>query len=130
MLTGDRAELIILRKQFSKATVSKRQFTGGGFFTNFDIPSTCPRLKRKDPITITDVSAAMPDLKHGAGFVLFIEKGAMNCLEGFCYDESWPDSPCAFTLSYLQESTRGSGGVILSKKRDVKFAFKDFAAEI
>jgi hypothetical protein len=128
MLVGENSELKILREQFSKATFKTREMTGSGFFTNLDIPAAIPRLAKKDQVTIIDVSANLPKLKHGAGFVLFVDEGALSCLEGFCYDEPWPDSTAGYELSYLQESPRGSGKLISSKQRDVDFALKDFAA--
>jgi hypothetical protein len=130
MLTGENAELKILREQFSKATVSKRELTGQGFFTSLEIPAAVPRLQKKGRVTITDVSAELQELKHGAGFVLFVDDGAMNCLEGFCYDQVWPDSTVGFALSYLKESPRGSRRLIPSKERDAEFAFKDFVTEV
>jgi hypothetical protein len=130
MLSGEISELKILREQLSKAIVSKREFTGHGFFTDFSIPADAPRLQRKARITIADVSVEFPTLKHGAGFVLFIDEGEMSCLEGFCYDETWPDSTDGFALSYLKRLSPGSPNLIPSKERDVEFAFKDFAAEV
>jgi hypothetical protein len=126
MLAGDNPQLRILREQFSNASVLKREFTGSGFFTDLKIPAAVPRLQCKQRVTITDVSAEIPSLKHDAGFVLFIDEGRMTCLEGFCYDEVWPDSTADFALSYLKESPRGSGHLISSKERGAEFAFKNF----
>jgi hypothetical protein len=128
MLTGENSELKILREQFSKVTVSKSEMTGSGFFTNLEVPATLAPLSRKGRVTITDISANLPKLKNGAGFVLFVDNGAINCLEGFCYDETWPDSTMGFELSYLQELPPRSGKLIQSKQRDIDFALKDFAS--
>lgn len=125
MLTGANANLVILRQQFSKVIVSKRKLTGCGFFTDFEVPPSAPRLQKRSRITITDISGEFPKLKHGAGFVLFVDDGAMKCLEGFTYDEPWPDSPANFALSYLMESPRGSGKLLTSIERDVVFGLKD-----
>ena len=128
MLAGDNSDLKILREQFSKAGVLTREMTGHGFFTNLEISAVFPRLSRKGRVAITDISANLPKLKNGAGFVLFVDDGALSCLEGFSYDEFWPDSTVGFELSYLQEVPRGSGKLISSKQRDVVFALKDFSA--
>jgi hypothetical protein len=128
LLAGENSELKILREQFSKATVSTRELTENGFFTTLKIPAVAVCLQRKGRVTITDVSADLPQLKHGVGFVMFIDDGKISCLEGFCYDESWPDSSTDFELSYLQELPHGSGKLTASKKRDIEFALKDFAA--
>jgi hypothetical protein len=127
MLSGDNSELKILRGQLAKITVSIREMTGSGFFATFEIPAGVPRLKKNGRVTISDISLNLPKLKHGAGFVLFIDDGALGCLEAFCYDESWPDSIADFELSYLKESPRGSGKLIPSDERDYDFALKDFA---
>jgi len=53
-------------------------------------------------------------MSHGAGFVLFIDYGNMNMLEGFSYDEPWPSSIAKFTLEYSTEGERD--WVALEKK--------------
>jgi hypothetical protein len=127
MLAGKNSELKILREQFSKTAVSTREMTGNGFFTSLEIPALALHLQRKGRVTITDVSANFSKLKRSAGFVLFIDDGKINCLEGFCYDESWPDSTADFELSYLQELPRGSGQLVITNERDVEFGLKGFA---
>ena len=39
-------------------------------------------------------------LAHGAGFVLFIRGGRLSMLEGYTYDEPWPDQVRGFSLRY------------------------------
>jgi hypothetical protein len=36
------------------------------------------------------VIARMEGLEHGAGFMLFIDDGVLVMLEGYTYDEPWP----------------------------------------
>jgi hypothetical protein len=40
---------------------------------------------------ISDVGAEIEGVRHGVGFVLFIQDGRLDCLEGFTYDDPWPD---------------------------------------
>ncbi len=53
------------------------------------------------------MSGDLEGVAHGAGFVLFIRDGALACLEGFTYDEPWPETIKSFTLNY--EPALGAG---------------------
>jgi hypothetical protein len=87
-----------LRRQLSYATVSRREFTGVGFYTNFAVPIDAP-VRRDLPNTeIGDVSVELPELKHGAGFVLFVRDGVIAFLEGYTYDEDWSDRTDEFSV--------------------------------
>jgi hypothetical protein len=39
-------------------------------------------------------------LKHGVGFLVFVEDGKLRELEGYTYDEPWPDRLDHFELHY------------------------------
>ena len=106
LLKGDDPTLEILRRQFSAATVVGREYTGVGFFAQFAVDSMSPRIPATQRITLGDVIVEFPRLKHGAGFVLFIDQGAINMLEGFTYDEAWPDQIADFKLSYWPGENR------------------------
>jgi hypothetical protein len=128
LLAGDNPELEILRHQLNKSAISDREFTGTGFFTNFHMPPTVVRLSNRERATIGDVAANIHGINHGAGFVLFIDDGILDSLEGFTYDEPWPDKMEKFELTYLEERPRGSGRLHSSSVRDVEFGLKDLAA--
>ncbi len=71
-----------LREQLAHLEVASRKFTGVGFFTNFSLPVDAP-VRRDVPSTeVTGVGAAIPQLEHGAGFVLFVRHGIASVLEG------------------------------------------------
>jgi hypothetical protein len=76
-----------LRAQLATATVRDRENTGGGFFTYFDVdrrPDAAvsgPRL-RDGPI------AQIDGLQGGMGFILWLDEGFADCLEGYCYEGS------------------------------------------
>ena len=82
--------------------------SGFGFFTHFDVPPQAPKLQGRPSIRFGDVYATMDCLEYGAGFLLFIDNGVLTMLEGFTYDEPWPETVGVFKLEY-------SGG----KHRDV-----------
>jgi len=100
MLERPGAPFVTLREQLSRAEVSKREFTRVGFFTHFALPEAAPVARNVPDATLgADVAAEIPGLKHGAGFVLFIRGGAITMLEGFTYDEKWPENTAGFRIS-------------------------------
>jgi len=77
-------ERAALEAQLSTATLKGRENTGCGFFTEFvvDRASTLPLTgdRYRDGGT-----AKIEGLVHGMGFILFLEKGYANLLEGYSY---------------------------------------------
>ncbi|HZN94287.1 MAG TPA: hypothetical protein VFB81_16350, partial [Myxococcales bacterium] len=103
ILAGDEPAFSPLREQRRRLRVSKRELTGVGFFTEFEIPPDAPRLAVAGPIRFGDVLAEIEGLTHGAGFVLFIDDGLLTMLEGYSNgNESWPGEISSFRLSYWQ----------------------------
>jgi hypothetical protein len=99
LLAGDDELLSILRTQVETATVAKREMTGVGFYTTFEISQMAPRAGNL-AFKFGDVDASIKGLKHGAGFLLFVKLGALEMLEGYTYDEPWPPDTSEFTLGY------------------------------
>ena len=89
----------ILRGQLAHAKVGRREFSSVGFFTYFIVPSDAEVRRDIPNMELRDVVAEFPDVKHGAGFVLFVRDGVINMLEGFTYDEPWPEKLSEFRLS-------------------------------
>jgi hypothetical protein len=87
-----------LRRQLSFATVSTRKFTRVGFFTEFALAQDAQVNRDVPDMTLGGIGATIPGLQHGAGFLLFIRGGVVSMLEGFTYDENWPDNIDKFTL--------------------------------
>lgn len=87
-----------IRQQLACAEVVRREFTGVGFFTDFRIPPDAPVRHDLPDMTLGDVAADFPGLQHGAGFLLFIREGVVSMLEGFSYDEPWPESMDTFNI--------------------------------
>lgn len=80
-----------LVRQYKNAKVVSREFTGFGFYTNFMVSSENLRLKNNFNIEMGNVQAELDGLKYGVGFVLFIRDGFIKSLEGYTYDEPWPE---------------------------------------
>ena len=99
LLSGDNPVLRALRLQASQSQVTKREFTGIGFYCEFEVERAT--LSVRANFEIGDVLAAIPGLAHGAGFLLFIRNGRIKTLEGYTYDEPWPNQLEGFALSYI-----------------------------
>ena len=80
LLEGSEDFLVALREQYSKATIASREFTGVGFFTTFDVPSHLAYGSLKG--RIFDVEAIIPGY-DSYFFILYIENGIFDVLEGF-----------------------------------------------
>jgi len=87
-----------LRTQWNAATVVDRQLTGVGFYTTFSVPPSIPGHSDLSRRRLGDVHAEIGGLEHGAGFILWIEDGRLSCLEGYSYQEAWPDQVTAFRV--------------------------------
>lgn len=91
LIAGDHPVLKNLRAQLGVSRVSKREFTGVGFFTTLELPEATVPAPLAHRIVLGDAVVEMGGLAHGAGIVLFVEGGLLDVLEGFTYDEPWPD---------------------------------------
>ena len=107
LLEGDDPTLRVLMAQLQVAKIANRKLSGVGFFSTFEVPHSAPRLDfGKRSFSFGDVDAQIDDLKHGAGFVLHVRDGAIQCLEGYSYDEPWPRQVRGFRLSYAGGADR------------------------
>jgi len=101
LLAGDCEAYRIVLFQIGQAIVS-RTYTGAGFFLEFDVPSHVPTSEPKT-FRVGDVHGDISGLEFGAGFILFVENGVVQQLEGFSYEEPWPDSIDDYQLRYTKE---------------------------
>lgn len=100
LLAGEHDVLATLRKQTSTARLAKRELTGVDFFCWLDVAPDAPLVEDPRDFKIDDVHAEIAELTHGAEFVLFIRGGRLDNLEGFTYDEGWPEQIHGFSLRY------------------------------
>jgi hypothetical protein len=73
-----------LGQQLEASVVTKRENSGGGFFTRIAVADDasvviCPSVLGEA------THARIVGLEHGFGFVLFMKKGKLHMLEGFAY---------------------------------------------
>lgn len=106
LLCGEDEVLTILREQAKQAQVTSREMTGVGYFTKFLVPLAVPRLPGCPTFKIGDVNGAADNIKHGLGFLLYVTDGALSMLEGYTYDEPWPNEVHGLTLTYSTEGRR------------------------
>ena len=122
LLAGENKALEVLRTQLRTATVASREFTGVGFFTRLAVSPASPRLEGRRKLAISDVYAEVNGLAHDAGFVLFVNDGAIDCLECFIVDEHWPEDATIKRAYYVRPEPAGSSNLIESPKRDLEWA--------
>jgi len=113
LLAGDDDALAVLRQQMEQAQVSSRKLTGAGFYTEFSIPSEVARLVGRPSFKLGDVNGIAANIKHGLGFLLYITDGAIAMLEGYTYDDPWPNDVEGLMLTYSggQNPNRNMGKV-------------------
>jgi len=105
LLDGEDDILSILREQLEATVVVKRKMTGVGFFTTFAVSDDVRRADDRS-FKLDDVIASISGLAHGAGFLLYVEHGALHMLEGYTYDEPWPKEISEFELTYTAGEQR------------------------
>ena len=106
LLDGEDEVLSVLRQQLKGAAVSAREMTGVGFYTTFSVPDEVSRVPGNVSFKFGDVIANIRGLKLGAGFLLYVREGALHMLEGYTYDEPWPQRISSFELSYTRSNRR------------------------
>jgi hypothetical protein len=100
LLAGSDPVLQVLREQAERARIASRKLTGAGFFCSFEVPAGVRPLTTRQDFHFGDVNAHIDGLKYGAGFVLRVREGVLTTLEGYSYDEPWPDQVKNFSLEY------------------------------
>jgi len=106
LLRGQDEVLAILRQQGKQPQVSSRQGTGVGFYTEFVVPPDVPRVLGRPTFKLGDVNGAADNVNHGLGFLLYVKDGALFVLEGYTYDEPWPDDVRGLVLTYSSKEGR------------------------
>ena len=105
LLEGSHPVLEALNSQLDNCQVKKRELTGVGFFTEMDIsPSVSKAPVSSKKIYFGDVIAEVEGLKNGIGFLLYIVDGQIQMLEGYTFDEPWPDIIKHMELKFTSQS--------------------------
>jgi len=119
LLDGDHPVLEQLRRQLRVAGVIRRELSGVGFFATLDVQGAPPANDLN--VRLTDVGARISGVQHGAGFILFVNHGRIDMLEGYTLADPWPDEVTAFALYYLA----GRPSVAQVEQRDMAQVARD-----
>jgi hypothetical protein len=76
-----------LERQLSTAIILSRENTGAGFYTRFSIKHRSDTAIAGERLR-HGPEAKIDGLQHGMGFILWLNEGYADCLEGYCYGES------------------------------------------
>ena len=105
LLSRDEPEYDALRDQLISCCVVGREMTGVGFSSRLDVDAAAPAAAADvgNPLGTgrafaDDVYADIDGLEHGAGFALWLDDGRLSQLEGFTYDDPWPDVVRTYTV--------------------------------
>jgi hypothetical protein len=97
-LAADPVTSQILKRQVSAIVAADREPTGDGIFIWLRLGPAAHVVPGRPRIVLSGVHASVDGLANGVGFVLFVEDGLLDLLEGFTYDEPWPQVVGEFTL--------------------------------
>lgn len=86
-----------LQRQLDRAEVTKRENTGGGFFSDLALSEDAPPVKCPKLLGYA-THARVEGLEEGLGFVLFMKNGKLHLLEGHAWG---PESTAALDLNNL-----------------------------
>lgn len=114
LLNGKSETFQILQHQYRASNIRERQMTGTGFFTYFSVPRDVLPLPGTPSFCFGDVQAKMTGLKLGAGFLLTVNKGYIYDLEGYSYEEPWPENFELIRLFYDHDESRNEEKLIQS----------------
>jgi hypothetical protein len=78
--------------------VIRREQTSAGFFAYFDVGDA--HAANDITTRFGDVLAEVEGMPNGAGFILYVERGRLDMLEGYGYDDPWPTTITSYTLRY------------------------------
>jgi len=99
IIAEDSTTSIVLGEQYKSAIIVNREFSGFGFFTNFEIIDKSLKLAGSQNRELGNTHAKIEGLELGAGFVLFIRNGFIKTLECYTYDEPWPETISTYTIN-------------------------------
>ena len=105
LLVGDDPVLDALRSQFSIASVTKRDYTGSGFFTYFSVIPDAPRVSPAS-LMLGDVIFGLRSHGTGGEAILWVKDGALHSLEAFAADGAWPQDAQLDRVRYWSGEVR------------------------
>lgn len=101
LLAGDELIIAALRAHYVTAKIETIELTGVGGYINYSVPEAAINLPETLDFCYGDVEGQIVSLKNGVGFLLWIKRGVLDCLEFYTYDEPWPEMIAGWTVSYI-----------------------------
>lgn len=80
-----------LQSQLERIIVQKRELSTYGFLTYYDVVAVEETLGDDKNLQLGKHQWNINGLNYGADFILWIKNGFISCLEGFSYNELWPN---------------------------------------
>ncbi len=80
-----------LQTQFEKSVVQKREFSTYGFSTYYTVIAPEETLGDAVNVQLGKHQWNINGLQRGSDYILWIKNGFITCLEGFSYNEPWPN---------------------------------------
>ena len=80
-----------LQAQFEQAVVQKREFSQYGFSTYYTVTAEEETLGDSVNIQLGKCQWNINGLQNGSDYILWIKNGLISSLEGFSYEEPWPN---------------------------------------
>src|SRR5688572_22981497 len=90
LLAGDDELSRTLRIQYARSRIASIDLTGVGFFADFDIDKAAPRAVPAE-LAGGSVDIELEGVRYGAGCLIFVRDGLLQFLEGYTYDDIWPE---------------------------------------
>jgi hypothetical protein len=90
-----------VQRQLPQIHLRKRDYTGVGFFLHFSLPPDVIAAPESvgDVTPIPGPEIASSQLDSGAGTVIFLTDGRLDCLEIFAYGNHFPETLTDYTLA-------------------------------
>ncbi|MBQ7339073.1 MAG: hypothetical protein IJW40_11570 [Clostridia bacterium] len=80
-----------LQAQFASSVVQKREFFMRGFSTDYEVVAVEETLGEDKNLQLGNHQWNINGLSNGSDYILWIKNGLISSLEGFTYEEPWPD---------------------------------------
>jgi len=100
-LIDEDLEKEIIQAQLSGAEVIDRDYTGVGLYTKIKVTEGSPILSKNNRYIeeTPKTNLEHPELKDGAGALLWFDEGKVSILECYTYDGEWPKNEDLFSIS-------------------------------
>lgn len=90
LIEGEHPTLATLRRQYARASVREIKRSGRAFHAKFEVPEDAPAVS---PLDFAGGYAGirLAGVTLRAGCVLYVRGGFLSTLEGYTYEDDWPD---------------------------------------